>query len=168
MGVNRKRSYGGKVQRPEPLRPATGHTFLIVVEGEATEITYLEAVRARLKRKAGAVLVQHGDHTDPVGVVSEAIALRDQRAANRNVDGYDQVWVVIDREKQNHPRRTQVPAALDLAQANGIRVALSIPSIEFWLLLHFEFTTKSFDGCAAVKESAEEVHQGLREGGPAT
>ena len=47
MGAKRKRSYVGKVQRPEPARPATGHTFLIVVEGKATEPAYLEAVKLR-------------------------------------------------------------------------------------------------------------------------
>ena len=132
MGAKRKRSYGGKPQRPEPLRPATGHTFLIVVEGEATEPAYLEEVRSRLKRRAAAVLVHHGDHTDPVGIVREAMRLRDAHAAKPNTEPFDQVWVVFDRETQNHPRREQVPVALDLARSNGIEVALSIPSIEFW------------------------------------
>ena len=153
MGAKRKRFYGGKPQRPEPVRPATGHTFLIVVEGEATEPAYLEEVRSRLKRRAAAVLVRHGDHTDPVGIVREAMKLRDAHAANANVEPYDQVWVVFDRETQNHPRRQQVPAAIHLAEANEIRVALSIPSFEFWLFLHYDFTTKAFDGCAVLRKA---------------
>ncbi len=153
MARKGKRSYGGKVQRPEPPQAATGHTFLIMVEGEATEPAYLEAVRARLKRRAAAVLVQHGRHTDPVGMVREAIKLRDAHAAKPNSEPYDRVWVVFDRETQNHPRREQVPAALALAEANDIQVALSIPSIEFWLLLHFDYTTKAFEGCAAIKKA---------------
>lgn len=63
---------------------------------------------------------------------------------------YDQVWVVFDRENKNHPRRTQFPKATQLADDNDIRVAYSIPSFEFWLLLHFEFTTASCHDCAAV------------------
>jgi len=147
------RNYGRAVQRPAQDRKATGHTFLIVVEGEATERLYLEEVRVRIKRKAAALLVHHGDHTDPVGVVREAIKLRDAQSARPNAEPYDRVWVVVDREKQNHPRREQMPAALKLAEANDIQVAISIPSIEFWLLLHFEFTTKAFDGCDAVKKA---------------
>ncbi len=153
MGANRKRSYAGTPQRPTPTRPATGHTFLIVVEGKATEPAYLDGVKLKLKRKAAAVVVRHGDHTDPVGIVNEAIKLRDGHAANPNKEPYDQVWVVFDRETQNHPRRKQVPAAQELATANDIRVALSIPSFEFWLLLHFDYSTKSFDDCAAVKKA---------------
>lgn len=34
-----------------------------------------------------------------------------------------------------------------------MKVALSIPSFEFWLLLHYDFTTGAFDGCAAVKKA---------------
>lgn len=152
MGANRRRSYGGQPKRPEPTPKATGHTFLIVVEGEATEIAYLEEVKSRLKRRAAAVLVYHGRHTDPEGVVREAIKLRDQQATKTNGEPYDQVWAVFDREKQNDPRLKQVPAALEMARANGIQVALSVPSIEFWLFLHFDCTTKAFDGCAAVKK----------------
>jgi hypothetical protein len=151
------RIYARRLQRPVPLRPATGHTFLIVVEGEATEIAYLEEVRRRLERKAAAVMVFHGDHTDPVGIVRDAIKLRDEKAAraarSAAMEAFDQTWVVFDRESQNHPRREQVPEAIRLAEANNVRIALSVPSFEFWLLLHYEFTTKAFDGCDACKKA---------------
>ena len=124
-----------------------------MVEGAVTEIAYLEEVRLRLKRRAAAVLVAHGKHTDPVGIVREAIKGRDAQAAKPNSAPYDEVWVVFDREWQNHPRRRQVPAALELARDNNIKVALTIPSIEFWFYLHFDFTTAAFDGCAAVRKA---------------
>jgi exonuclease VII small subunit len=58
--------------------------------------------------------------------------------------------VVFDRESPNHPRCTQLPKATQLATTNGIKVAHSVPSFEFWLLLHFEFTTASCNDCDAV------------------
>jgi hypothetical protein len=155
-GAKQKRFYARAPERPSPAQPATGHTFLIVVEGESTAPIYFEEVRSRLKRKAAAVLVLHGRHTDPVGIVREAMRLHGAQAlqsAQSNKAPYDQVWVVFDRETQNHPRREQVPAALQLAEDNGIQVALSIPSFEFWLLLHFDYTTKAFEGCPAVKKA---------------
>lgn len=122
-----------------------------------TEVAYLEEVRRRLERDAAAVIVFHGDHTDPVGIVREAIKLRDDQARravrSTATDRFDQTWVVFDRERQNHPRREQVPEAMRLAQASDVQIALSIPSFEFWLLLHYEFTTKAFDGCAACKKA---------------
>lgn len=153
MSANWRHYSSGKPQRKEPARKATGDTFLIVVEGKETEPRYLEAVRGRLKRRAAMVVVHHGAHTDPVGIVQEAIKLRDTQKAKAGkgpIEPYDQVWVVFDRENHMHPRRNQVPAAMQLANASCIRVAHSIPSFEFWLLLHFDFTTSSFNDCAAV------------------
>ena len=156
MGAKRRRSYEGKPQRPEVARPATGETFLIVVEGKATEPAYLKRIRAKLNLKAFAVEIVHGDHTDPIGIVKEAIDLRDRQAAKAGksavTEPFDRTWVVFDRERQNHHRREEMPKALELAAAHGIEVALSIPTFEYWLLLHYDFTTKAFDGCkAAVK-----------------
>lgn len=157
MGVRHRRNYGRKLEPREPLRPATGDTFLIIVEGGATEIAYLEEVRRRLNRKAAAVLVFHGDHTDPIGIVREAIKLRDEKAGlavrSAATDAFDQTWVVFDRESQNHPRREQMPEAIRLAEEKNVLIALSIPSFEFWLLLHYEFTTKAFDGCDPCKKA---------------
>lgn len=153
MSANRGRYFSGKPQRKMPARPASGDTFLIVVEGENTERLYLDAVRDRLKRKPAMVVVYHGTHTDPEGIVREAIKLKETqkgKAGKGTTEPYDQVWVVFDREKKNEPRRTQFPKALQLAGANDIRVAHSIPSFEFWLLLHFEYTTASCHDCAAV------------------
>jgi hypothetical protein len=153
MSANRGRYFSGKPQRKMPARPATADTFLIVVEGKETERRYLEAVRVRLQRKAAMVVVHHGAHTDPEGIVREAIKLKEaqkDKAGKGTTAPYDQVWVVFDRENQNHPRRTQFPKAVLLAGANDVRVAHSIPSFEFWLLLHFEFTTAPCNDCAAV------------------
>ena len=153
MSANRGRYSSGKPQRKMPVRPASGDTFLIVVEGKETERRYLEEVRVRLKRKAAMVVVHHGEHTDPGGIVREAIKLKQEqedKAGKGATTPYDQVWVVFDRENKNHPRRTQVPKAIQLADAKDIRVAHSIPSFEFWLLLHFEFTTAPCNDCEAV------------------
>lgn len=153
MGGRKRRVYAQKPRRHEPARPATGHAFLIVVEGEATEVSYLCEVRSRLKRKPTNVVVHHGDCTDPTGVILEAIRLAEEQAAKTGASinvPYDRVWVVIDRERQNHPRREQLPKAIELAFNHGIRVALSVPAFEFWLLLHYKYTTASFDGCTAV------------------
>lgn len=157
MGARRRRSYDGKPRRLEPVRPASGETFLIVVEGKATEPAYLMKIRAKLSLKAFAVEIVHGDHTDPIGIVKEAIAMRDRQTAKAGksavAEPYDRTWVVFDRERQNHPRREQMPKALQLAEDHGIEVALSIPTFEFWLLLHYRPMTGSLDGCEAAKKA---------------
>lgn len=45
---------------------------------------------------------------------------------------YDQVWCVFDIDE--HPN---VPAARQMAYANGIHLAISNAAFELWLILHF-------------------------------
>jgi hypothetical protein len=71
---------------------------------------------------------------------------------------YDEVWVVIDREARNHPRGKQLPAALASATNEGILIALSNPAFEFWLVLHFECTTKGFADATAVRRYLKAHH----------
>jgi hypothetical protein len=169
MGAKRRRSYDKKPpQRPESARRASGETFLITVEGKATELAYLKKIREKLSLKAIAVEIVHGNHTDPIGIVKEAIEFRNRQLAKVAISTvaqpFDRTWVIFDRERQNHPRREQLPKALQLAADNGIEVALSIPTFEFWLLLHYEFTTKAFDGCEPATKALKKFIQQYEKG----
>ncbi len=138
---------GRRFQPGPPRRAAreggeiSGDTFLIVVEGEGTEIEYFEGLRDQvLRRKIFEIEVHHPPVTDPVGLVHAAI---DSKAArvNASKEGmaviFDQVWVLVDRERQHCERREQIPRARRLAEANGIFVAVSNPCFELWLMLHY-------------------------------
>jgi len=49
----------------------------------------------------------------------------------------------------HNPTFTQ---AVQLADQNGLHLAISTPAFEFWYVLHFEFTTRPFDNGANLKE----------------
>lgn len=153
MGAGHRRNYKRSLQRPAPARRATGHTFLIVVEGRATEREYFEGLRAKLELHA-EVLVLHPRATDPQNIVKRAITLRDEkkvRAKNSNSTvPYSRVWVVFDTEAPNHVRRKQLPAALKLAKQEKIRVAVSNIAFEVWLYLHFKPRPGGFNDCDAL------------------
>lgn len=51
----------------------------------------------------------------------------------------DQVWVVVDKDGY-----TKHPESFDKARSCGIKIAFSSISFEFWILLHFEYTSKCF------------------------
>lgn len=150
----KQRNYDRRVGRTEPAAQSDGKTFLVVVEGQETERRYFVDLRARLELKSADVFVEHAGATDPKNMVSAAVGLRDSRAQEAQTSiqlaPYDEVWVVVDREAQNHPRSKQLPAAMEMAHAEGIYIALSNPCFEFWLLLHYVFTTKPFADPKAV------------------
>ena len=159
---HRQRRYDRNIQRREAQHQSDGKTFLIVVEGKQTERRYLDGLRQRLELKSAHVEICHAGATDPQNMVKEAIRLRDNRvAAARHspvLVEYDEVWLVVDREAKHHPRARQLSSALQCAEREGIQVALSNPALEFWFVLHFELTTKSFADAAAVERRLKQKH----------
>jgi hypothetical protein len=65
---------------------------------------------------------------------------------------YDEVWIVYDLEKPNDERR-RLSKNVENQARNELKVhfALSDPSFEFWYILHYTKTTKSFTGADEVE-----------------
>jgi hypothetical protein len=154
--VSRNRSFkrdAHSYRRRGTQSAALGRTFLIVVEGEKTEPNYFRQLRNALRLGTAEVVVVHPEGTDPATLVREAKKLRDDRArAARKGDGvaYDDVWVVFDLEKPHDERRRLAVQAMNSGAARGMQFAVSDPCFEFWILLHFTYTTRPFDSCDAV------------------
>ncbi len=127
--------------------------ILVVCEGRETEPNYIDGLRDHLRINAAAVHVEPGDSvTDPVGLVRKA-----QKLFKGDRD-YDLVYVVCDGDSQ-HIAAARELAAQQLRNSAGavtrVQVLASCPSIEFWLLLHFEYSARGFI-------TADEVQQVLR------
>jgi len=122
--------------------------ILIVCEGRATEPGYFRSLRHDLR--AGPIVIEINDESGvPKTVVERAVELKKEaeKEARREGDSnlrYDEVWCVFDVD--THPN---LAAALQQAAANGIRVALSNPCFELWILLHFEDQRSELDPKAA-------------------
>jgi hypothetical protein len=118
----------GPVRDPLPL-------ILIVCEGAVTEPQYLEGFR--IAQGANTVRVHiKAPGGDPKASVETAVKLMEEAAdsARRERDAnlrYDEVWCVFDVDE--HPRLEEARRAAD---ATGVRLAISNPSFELWLLLH--------------------------------
>ncbi|MGH4021581.1 MAG: RloB family protein [Pseudonocardiaceae bacterium] len=106
-------------------------TIYVVAEGEATEYDYL----AHLNRTHGRRLhfrikpppratQKNGLH--PRRVVEEATRMLDK-------EDIEEVWALFD-----HDGRPGIPQVCAEARRQGVRVALSHPAFELWLLLHFD------------------------------
>lgn len=120
------------LSRRSPVRESR-RLFLILSEGD-TEEDYFKHVRRRLNHPQLKIELFGETGMDPLYYVKQAVRERD--AAVRKGSAYDEVWCVFDVDQ--HQRLTE---ALDLARRKGIRVALSSPSFEIWLLWHFDSHT---------------------------
>lgn len=111
-------------------------TLKVFTEGRKTEVDYIKHWQ-RLFRHRITVIVgdKKRDHGVPMTLVEKAIkekkyGNRQSKSTVRNKD--TEYWCVFDVD--THPNLKQ---AVQEAEANGIRVAVSNPCIELWFLLHF-------------------------------
>lgn len=132
----------GPVRNPLPV-------ILVVCEGEVTEREYIEEFR--VAQGVGTVRVRVvAPGGDPRALVEQAIEMRDAaaREARRSRDmhaAYDEVWCVLDVDE--HARLAE---AQQIAARSGIRLAVSNPCFELWLLLHFADQTAHLSVAQAV------------------
>ncbi len=122
-------------------------SLLIQCEGQETEPNYLdELCKACGVRRRLEVRVKSGKGQNAKVTVEAAIAEGSRRLLGEKI--YDDVCCVLDVEHIAH--KAKLDEAVTLAQKHGIRLFLSHPSFEVWLIAHFERTKRDFaDGGAA-------------------
>lgn len=154
MARGKRGRFDRDLQRRRPAREQA-RTFLIVVEGEETERFYFQELCLNLGLKSVKVVPYRATH--PVKLVEEAIRLAGERAASASKDAFDEVWAVFDTEGQHDGRIPHIPAAREIAREGNVQLAISNPSFEFWIRLHFGFTTTNYaDGdkvCSDIKRN---------------
>lgn len=123
-------------------RYAAQPTTLVLCEDRVSSVAYLRDASAHF-RSFATVEVSHCGKTDPKGIVMEALA----RSKN-----YDFVYCVIDRDTHE-----TFDEAVRIAKESRekLRLIVSYPSYEFWLLIHFCHSRKPY--VAAGKLSAGDV-----------
>ncbi|GAA0378218.1 hypothetical protein Acor_44280 [Acrocarpospora corrugata] len=137
-----RRSSGTRVERKR---------FLILCEGE-TEERYFLGMRTR----GGPVLDVVNPKIDHLGVIEEA----QRRRRTDDYDDSDEVWCVLDTELE--PKLTERM----LAKAGiNVRLALSTPCFDFWLLLHHKDHRAPFQAAGEVEKALKRVVPGWSKGG---
>lgn len=154
-------------KRGNPRVPSSGKSFLIVTEGKKTEPNYVKLLRDRLQLSMTDVEIVHPEGTDPLTLVRKAVELRDIRqseAKNGSALVYDEVWVVFDLEKPHDERRELAKKAMKIKGSAGIKYAISDPCFEYWLLIHWEYTTSPFRDCKSVTKRLKKYWPGYSKG----
>ncbi len=121
---------------------------LILCEGQ-TEENYFKGLvtQATHRRKFAAVDVEiyKPENNSPVGLIKKTKDLI--QLAKRERNEYDFAWVVFDRDQH-----ASIPNAFEMARTNKpeIKIAFTSPCFEFFILLHFEKTTREFGSCDKI------------------
>ena len=105
-------------------------TRLLMCGGLRTEKRYFDGLR-RAERNPAVTVVLKTHPKSPTEVVRHARAIR-----RDNRDDFDEVWCVLDVDDFQ-----DITEATTLARKSGIKVAISNPCFELWLVLHFSYHT---------------------------
>ena len=137
-----------RLERLEPGRGRRGRraphrqlhrSFLIVCEGEVTEVRYFEAFPVRKE----VLVAVRGEGMNTTSLVARAVEHADR--ARRDDDAFDEVWVVYDHDDFGADKFNRAAAEVDALNATRNErwhAAWSHQAFEVWYLLHFQF----FDG----------------------
>lgn len=120
--------------------------FKMFCEGEKTEPLYIKGyINHFHSNKRSIIVLENTNKNTPVQLVDVAIEAKKQ--GNEN----DIIWVVFDRESEGKYTHALHAKARAKALANGIQIAFSNVCFEFWILLHFGYTTGSYSSYEDLK-----------------
>lgn len=118
--------------------------ILVCCEGEVTEPSYFNGLKREGHNNLLHIEVKPGGLA-PKTLVDYAVELKheaEQKARRLEDDNlrYDEVWCVFDVDAHPH-----ILEAKQKAAANSMKMAISNPCFELWLLLHFEDQRKHIE-----------------------
>lgn len=127
---------------------------LIVCEGEKTEPSYFLGVKDHYALNSANVEICGESGCDPVSIVNYGKQrYREERDAG---DAFDKVYCVFD--KDSHANYHQ---AMDLVRRtvpkNTFMAVNSVPCFEYWLVLHFYYSTQPFSGLPGRSACAQVI-----------
>jgi hypothetical protein len=126
MGKNRNTS---DYLRRQTKTRETRKNFLIVCEGEKTEVNYFKAFTVPKKIEVRV----KGEGKNSLSLVNKAIKIIDN--VNKD-DSFDQIWCVFDKDNCS---KEQFNQAEGLAKQKNIKIAYSNEAFEIWFILHFQY-----------------------------
>lgn len=112
-----------------------------------TEPAYIEALKQldQIRRSATIRVEVRRPHGVPFSLVKAAV----KHVGNEEID---QVWCVFDVESPPHPNLVE---AVALAERHDVRLAVSNPCFELWLLLHDRLCRAALTTTQAAKLANE-------------
>jgi RloB-like protein len=145
--MNARRRAAGSYARRGPVREPYDRV-LIVCEGKKTEPYYFTGLRLHHRLSSANIEIMPANGTDPLSIVSFAEA---------RLGDYDRAFCVFDRDgHQNYDTAVAKVAQSAEGRIGKLVTITSWPCFEFWILLHFAYSTAPFNR-AGGKSPCERV-----------
>ena len=140
-----RRQAGKKLKRSTGSRPEL-RTIVVFSEGTSSEPDYVNGLKKlpHVAENTALNIEIHPEQGAPLTLVEMAV----KRKQDPEVD---ECWCLFDVEwPKHHPN---LDRAISLADAHGVRLAISNPCFEVWLILHHKSHTAFLDTKTAERSS---------------
>lgn len=154
--AHRRGAKGSEHYRRKPAQLRERRRVLIISEGR-TELVYLRELIDHLGVSQALVDRQEGEPHHPEGVLRSV----EQRLVASPPDEYSRAFCVFDRDQHQSFRPTVQRIRSGSGPLEIVRAIPSAPCFEYWLLLHFGKTARSYPVSEDVS-SCREVEKDLR------
>jgi hypothetical protein len=124
----------------------------IVCEGGKTEPNYFNGLLRYSGLKLANPAYKPRDHS-PLGIVREAIMQYKNARKLKIPANQIHIWAVFDRDGH-----AGIPEAFDQLSHFPIGIAFSNICFEFWILLHYQRTSRQFQNCDEVIKFIRDNH----------
>lgn len=131
-----------KIRDRKPKRQEN-EVVLIVCEGEKTEKNYLNQLKDFFRLSNVSINIFSSKNPSPLQVIKFA---KEKSKGN----SYDKIYCVFDKDTHS-----DFDKARQECEKYKFEAIISNPCFEFWILLHFTYTTKSFSTNSPCNELIE-------------
>jgi len=135
--------------------------ILIVCEGEKTEPIYFKSLCDHLGLHTANIEITGNCGSSPKNVFEKGKEIFEK--AKKEQNPFDRVYCVFD--KDCHHGYDEIVNQVKLKKPKDTFFAItSVPCFEYWLLLHFKFTTSPFGNAEAVISKLKEYISSYKKG----
>ncbi|MBU0681872.1 MAG: RloB family protein [Proteobacteria bacterium] len=137
---NKKKARDTASLKRRHAKRAQYEMVLIVCEGAKSEPNYLRALIDNLQlNTANIKVLKNTAGSSPRTIVD--FALKEYRQEK----GYDRVYCVFDKDQHTtYFEALDIINRANIGKGHRILATTSVPCFEFWILLHYKYTTKPF------------------------
>ncbi len=140
---HKRKARSRKELQRRAARRAPYDKILIVCEGEKTEPHYFTDARNYYSLNTANIEVCGDCGSDPSSILRYAKQrYREEKDAG---DAFDRVYCVFDKDAHHHYDRALKEIASQKPH-NCFFAITSVPCFEYWLLLHYDYSTKPYVG----------------------
>ncbi|MCY4362407.1 MAG: RloB family protein [Gammaproteobacteria bacterium] len=157
---HKRKAKGARELKRRKHKRAPYDKVLIVTEGKKTEPEYFNDLKKYYRIHSANIKIDGSGDSSPESVIKYGKKLyEDERSGG---DAFDRVYFVFDKDTHlTYPQALDAIKRYRRRRKNTFFAINSVPCFEYWLLLHFIYTTEPFPATGQLS-AADQVIRKLK------